>query len=259
MAGPRGPTGTGYGSGTASPPRRSELARALQLPGPGGIAGAAAVGTPATYTPEQVSEVIATSLTKPQELGLPFASWTLDRLAAYLRRSRASRSSARGSTSCCCRRLALAPAGDLVWRAGRSRLRRKKGAITTLYTTPPPGSVVICLDEMGPESAKSFPGQELVRSRPVCGVLIGLNTRMEANVPPAAGPRAGHGRPGAPPKRSTMGAVARAISSAPSARQRRGAHRALRGADDGQLGRLPGAGRGLVPLTSSGSTRSWIT
>jgi transposase len=31
-----------------------------------------------------VSEVIAASLTKPQELGLPFASWTLERLAAYL-------------------------------------------------------------------------------------------------------------------------------------------------------------------------------
>jgi transposase len=41
-------------------------------------------GRPAIYTPEQVSAVIATSLTNPQELGLPFASWTLDRLAAYL-------------------------------------------------------------------------------------------------------------------------------------------------------------------------------
>jgi transposase len=41
-------------------------------------------GRPPIYTPEQVSEVIATSLTNPQELGLPFASWTLDRLAAYL-------------------------------------------------------------------------------------------------------------------------------------------------------------------------------
>jgi transposase len=41
-------------------------------------------GRPPVYTPEQVSEVIATSLTNPQELGLPFASWTLDRLAAYL-------------------------------------------------------------------------------------------------------------------------------------------------------------------------------
>lgn len=41
-------------------------------------------GRPPTYTPEEVSEVIATSLTNPRELGLPFASWTLDRLEAYL-------------------------------------------------------------------------------------------------------------------------------------------------------------------------------
>ena len=32
----------------------------------------------------------------------------------------------------------------------------------TLYTAPPAGSVVLCLDEMGPESAKSFPGPRLV-------------------------------------------------------------------------------------------------
>ena len=41
-------------------------------------------GRPATYTPEQVGEVIAASLTKPDALGLPFGSWTLDRLTAYL-------------------------------------------------------------------------------------------------------------------------------------------------------------------------------
>ena len=41
-------------------------------------------GRPATYTPEQVAEVIATALTDPQTLGQPFASWTLDRLEAYL-------------------------------------------------------------------------------------------------------------------------------------------------------------------------------
>jgi transposase len=50
-----------------------------------GLQEAPRPGRPATYTPAQVSEVIATSLTKPQDLGLPFASWTLDRLAAYLR------------------------------------------------------------------------------------------------------------------------------------------------------------------------------
>jgi transposase len=41
-------------------------------------------GPPKSYTPEQVSELIAAVLSKPQDLGLPFACWTLDRLAAYL-------------------------------------------------------------------------------------------------------------------------------------------------------------------------------
>lgn len=53
----------------------------------GGLAGledSPRAGRPATYTPEAVSEVIAVSLTDPQTLGLPFASWTLDRLEAYL-------------------------------------------------------------------------------------------------------------------------------------------------------------------------------
>ena len=41
-------------------------------------------GRPHTYTPDQRAEVVAAALTKPQDLGLPFASWTLDRLQAYL-------------------------------------------------------------------------------------------------------------------------------------------------------------------------------
>jgi transposase len=52
--------------------------------GVAGLQEAPRPGRPAIYTPEQVSEVIATSLTDPTTLGLPFASWTLDRLAAYL-------------------------------------------------------------------------------------------------------------------------------------------------------------------------------
>ena len=41
-------------------------------------------GRPPTYTAEQLGEVIAASLTNPRSLGLPFASWTLDRLEAFL-------------------------------------------------------------------------------------------------------------------------------------------------------------------------------
>ena len=41
-------------------------------------------GRPPTYRPEAVGAVVAASLTDPDDLGLPFGSWTLDRLAAYL-------------------------------------------------------------------------------------------------------------------------------------------------------------------------------
>jgi transposase len=41
-------------------------------------------GAPVTYTPEVVGEVIATSLTDPKALDLPFGCWTIRRLASYL-------------------------------------------------------------------------------------------------------------------------------------------------------------------------------
>jgi transposase len=41
-------------------------------------------GRPPTYSAAQRSAVIDTALTRPADLGLPFASWTLDRLVAYL-------------------------------------------------------------------------------------------------------------------------------------------------------------------------------
>ena len=45
-------------------------------------------GRPATYTPEAVATVLAVAGTKPDALGLPFGSWTLDRLTAYLNEER---------------------------------------------------------------------------------------------------------------------------------------------------------------------------
>jgi hypothetical protein len=56
----------------------------------------------------------------------------------------------------------------LVWRAGGSRVRAEKGAIATLYTCPPEGSVsvVVCVDEMGPEAAKSWPGKRVLYTAP---------------------------------------------------------------------------------------------
>ena len=41
-------------------------------------------GRPPTYSAEERSAVITAALSRPAELGLPFAAWTLDRLVAYL-------------------------------------------------------------------------------------------------------------------------------------------------------------------------------
>src|SRR5262245_24203234 len=52
--------------------------------GPDGLRDRPRRGRPPTYSPEQLAEVIATALTNPQQLGLDFGCWTLDRLEAYL-------------------------------------------------------------------------------------------------------------------------------------------------------------------------------
>ena len=45
-------------------------------------------GRPPTYTPDEVGAVLVASLTDPQRLDLPFAAWTLDRLAAYVQEAK---------------------------------------------------------------------------------------------------------------------------------------------------------------------------
>src|SRR4051812_4766063 len=57
--------------------------------GPGGLEEGMRSGRPPVYSAEERSAVITAALSRPAELGsaelgLPFASWTLDRLVAYL-------------------------------------------------------------------------------------------------------------------------------------------------------------------------------
>jgi len=49
-----------------------------------GLRDAGRTGRPPTYTAVEVGAVIEASLTKPDELGLPFGCWTLGRLEAHL-------------------------------------------------------------------------------------------------------------------------------------------------------------------------------
>src|SRR5919112_478158 len=41
--------------------------------------------------------------------------------------------------------------------------RAQKGGIKALYTAPPAGGLVVCLEEMGPHSARSYPGRRVVK------------------------------------------------------------------------------------------------
>ena len=49
-----------------------------------GLEESARPGRPPIYSAEQVGAVIEAALKRPADLGLPFAAWTLDRLAAHL-------------------------------------------------------------------------------------------------------------------------------------------------------------------------------
>ena len=114
-------------------------------------------GRPPTYTAEQIGEVIAVALLKPDSLGLPFGCWTLDRLQTYLNEERdlAIKRS---------RINEILVAEGLRWRTdepgsanGWIPSSPKKGAIVTLYTAPPPGSVTVCLDQMGRNRPRASP------------------------------------------------------------------------------------------------------
>lgn len=50
-----------------------------------GLEDAPRSGAPSRYTPENKARVLQAARTRPSELGLPYASWTFDRLAAYVK------------------------------------------------------------------------------------------------------------------------------------------------------------------------------
>src|SRR5215204_3700696 len=92
--------------------------------------------------------------------------WNLDRLTAYLQEQQ---------------RLAIGRkrigeilrAEGMRWRTQETWFGERvdpdfaaKGAIVALYDAPPAGSIMICLDEMGPEAAKNHPGHEAIRPDP---------------------------------------------------------------------------------------------
>src|SRR5688572_29702787 len=116
-------------------------------------------GRPPTYSAEQRSVVITAALTRPTELGLPFACWTLDRLVAYLsdygiamRRSRISEIFIREG---------LKWRHDETWFGERvdPDFAKKRGGHRTALHGATGGQRMPGRDG----AARSFPGQQLVK------------------------------------------------------------------------------------------------
>jgi transposase len=58
--------------------------KCFEAQGLAGLEDAPRSGAPARYTAEQKAQVVAAALTRPQDLGLAYHSWTFERLAAYV-------------------------------------------------------------------------------------------------------------------------------------------------------------------------------
>jgi hypothetical protein len=84
--------------------------------------------------------------------------------------------------------VALAHPGHLVWRAGRPRRCCTQGRLTTLSPTPPPGRVVVGVEERGPASAQSLPGRERGVAQPPTAAEAGAATAAPVASRQAAGP-----------------------------------------------------------------------
>jgi transposase len=169
-----------------------------------GVQEAPPPGRPATSPPAPVSQVIATSLTPPRALGLPFASWTLERLAADLQEGkgrpikgsrldeRLLRAGGRWRTQETWRGARGDPAcADTRGASRRSPPRRRRAVSSWAWMSWAPKAPSAFRDESWWANSLPPPRWSLA-SQPA---LLG-----------------------GPPKRLTLGAVARAIASAPSGR-----------------------------------------
>src|SRR3954471_12642368 len=197
--------------------------------------GGQALGRPPTYSAEERRAVIAAALSRADRVGPAVRVVDAGPLGGLLGREGHRHEAQPGERGAARRRAEVAPGRDLVRGTGGPRVRAQKGAIERLYTAPPEGGVVVCLDEMGPQSAPRATPAGAWSSRPL---------------PKRSGPS----------RRSTTADGAKAMSLVPSGRPRgRPSPKPTRAAPL-RTGSISSArsSAGSMP-GSSGSTRWWTT
>jgi transposase len=115
-------------------------------------------GRPPVYPADQIAAVIATALARPAGLGLPFASWTLDRLAAYLSEAKgiAMRRSRIGEVL---QREGLRWRQEETWFGQRvdPDFARKRGRSSSSTPPRPPAALSSASTRWAPKPARAIP------------------------------------------------------------------------------------------------------
>lgn len=183
-----------------SRPTVSAWIRRFNEQGIAGLQERPRAGRPPTYTAEQRAEVVATALTDPKALGLPFGCWTLDRLQAYLNEQK----------------------GLAIKRSRIDEVLTEEGLRWRKQETWFGERVDPEFAEKRGSSPNSTPRRRRARSssastrwapsRPRASRGSNPSPPRRETAPTATSP------PDAPGRRSTTGGVARGTSSAPSAR-----------------------------------------
>lgn len=121
-------------------------------------------GAPRLLSVQEVLQVVEAATSSPADLGLPFPTWTLSALRRYLREAHAITLSREGL------RQLLARHG-LSWKKAKSwqqsndpNFAELKEAIVKLYTDPPEGALVLCLDQKGPVQIREYAGGGYARN-----------------------------------------------------------------------------------------------
>lgn len=155
-------------------------------------------GRPPTYPPEQVAEIVAAALTKPQALGLAFGCWTLDRLVAYLAEQK----------------------GIAMKRTRLDEVLRAEGLRWRKHETWFGERVDPAFAEKRGSSSGSIPPRPQVASSSASMRWGPSRRRASPDAPSSELRRPSTASPSAPGRRSTTGGAARATSSVRSAPRR---------------------------------------